>query len=269
MRSFVWILFICCLLIGCDFRKSAQTNPPSAEKEATLIVFAAASLTDAFTEIAERFEQSFPRLEVTLHFAGSHQLAQQINYGAPADVFASANQQQMQVVIASGRIEPNSPHSFAHNQLSAVVPVHNPASLNRIQDLAKPGLLIVLADEAVPAGQYVMHFLEKASKTFDASFQENVLANVASYEQNVRAVLTKVALGEADAGIVYRSDLAGNNAVIPIEIPELLILDAEYPVAPLSDSKHPDIAQAFTQFLLSQEGQRILTKHGFITADPV
>jgi len=266
MRSSIWILIICGLLTGCDFRKSAA--PPSPDNQVTLTVFAAASLTNAFTEIADVFEANHPHIEVTLHFAGSQQLAQQIKLGAPADVFASADRLQMQVAIESGRITEDTPEPFAHNRLSAVIPQNNPARLNTIDDLVRPGILIVLADQVVPIGHYTHIFLDKASQTMGNSFKENVLANVASYEQNVQAVLTKVSLGEADAGIVYSSDIIDNDSVLPVEIPDAFNPETIYPIASLSDTNYPDIAQAFTLLVRSMEGQRILAKHGFISKNP-
>ena len=266
MRSSLWILIVCGLLTGCDFRKSA--TPPTPDQQVTLTVFAAASLTNAFTEIADVFEADHPTVEVALHFAGSQQLAQQIKLGAPADVFASADHLQMHVAIESGRITEDALQPFAHNRLSAVIPPNNPASLKTIEDLVRPGLLIVLADQVVPIGHYTHIFLDKASQAMGHSFKENVLANVASYEQNVQAVLTKVSLGEADAGIVYTSDIIGNNAVLSVEIPDAFNPETVYPIAALSDTNYPDLAQAFTLFVRSIEGQRILAKHGFISEDP-
>ncbi len=266
MRSSIWILIVCGLLAGCDFRKSA--TPPTPDNQAKLTVFAAASLTNAFTEIADAFETTNPSVQVILHFAGSQQLAQQIKLGAPADVFASANRLQMQTAIESGRIKGGTPHAFAHNKLSAIIPPSNPANLHTIEDLAKPGLLIVLADIGVPIGHYTHSFLDRAALLIEDSYKENVLANVASYEQNVQAVLTKVSLGEADAGIVYTSDLTGNPSVLPVNIPDPLNLNTVYPIATLSDSSYPEIAQAFTVYVRSHEGQRILAKHGFISEDP-
>lgn len=268
MRSSLWILLGCLLLSGCDFRKGTPGKSSSSSEAVSLTVFAAVSLTDAFTEMARTFEKSNPGVEITLHFAGSQQLAQQIHHGAPVDVFASANQIQMNIAVSSGRIESTSPVPFAHNQLSAVIPADNPALLSTIEDLARPGLVIVLADEAVPIGQYSKDFLDKASHTLDASYRDDVLANVASYEQNVRAVLTKVALGEADAGIVYASDLVGSSSVIPVEIPPSYNPETTYPIASLSDTDHPVAAMGFIHFVRSIEGQRILSRHGFISKEP-
>jgi molybdate transport system substrate-binding protein len=143
--------------------------------------------------------------------------------------------------------------------------------LRQLQDLAKPGLRLVLADEAVPAGRYSLLFLDKAAQdeAFGANYKEQVLQNVVSYEENVRAVLAKVRLGEAEAGIVYQSDISGipdTGDVSYLEIPDELNWFADYPVAAIQDSAHPEIAQAFVDYILSETGQSILGKFGFIPA---
>lgn len=262
MRSSIWIFIVVCLLSGCDFRKEAHMSPPSQQQDVQLIVFAAASLSDAFTEIAKSFENVHPGVNVTLHFAGSQQLAHQIRQGAPADVFASANEAQMHLAIASGRIEPGASTPFATNELAIALPKTNPARLQTYEDLSRPELLIVLADQAVPIGFYSHSFLEKASQNFNEAYKGNVLDNVVSFEQNVRAVLTKVSLGEADAGIVYSSDLLGLNSVTSLEIPSHLNVNAGYPIASLSDTQVPEAARAFVQFVHSSEGQQILQNYG-------
>jgi molybdate transport system substrate-binding protein len=219
--------------------------------------------------MATSFEKQHPEIEVVLNLAGSQQLAQQLVLGAPADVFASANEPQMQVAISGGRIVSGAPVPFARNRLVVVAPVSNPASLNRLQDLAKPGLHLVLADDAVPVGRYARRFLENASRdaAFDPSYGQTVLANVTSFELNVRSALTKVALGEADAGIVYTSDLAGAGArqVVRLDIPDALNAVAVYPIAPVADSAHPELAAAFIAFVCSAVGQAILARYGFDT----
>lgn len=145
---------------------------------------------------------------------------------------------------------------------------HNPAHITSLSDLARPGLKLVLADKSVPAGQYALDFLDKASAdpTFGSGFKAKVLANVVSTEQDVKAVLTRVTLGGADAGIVYISDIAGSagSQVSHIEIPASLQVRAQYPIAPLSDSKHVDLAKAFVALVLSSQGQDTLRKYGFI-----
>jgi molybdate transport system substrate-binding protein len=244
--------------------------PAAPAAEAALTVFAAASLTEAFTAIAADFQAEHPGVTITFNFAGSNQLAEQINQGAPADVFASANSAQMAAAVEGGRIAPGAPQTFARNRLVVILPAGNSGGLAALRDLARPGLRLVLAAQAVPVGQYSLDFLDKAGRdaAYGAAFKEAVLANVVSYEENVRAVLTKVALGEADAGIVYTSDVTGEAAaqVDRLDIPDELNTLAAYPIAPLADSARPEAAQAFVEFVLSASGQEILAEHGFIPA---
>ncbi len=243
-----------------------EATEPAAEAEAiTLNVFAAASLTDAFSEIGAVFNAANPGATVAFNFAGSNQLATQITEGAPADVFASANAAQMTVAVESGRVDANATRLFATNRLVVVVPADNPAGIESLPDLATPDTLIVLAAEEVPVGRYSLEFLDRAAAdpAFDSGFKEAVLANVVSYEENVRSVLNKVALGEADAGIVYTSDLVGVEGVTALEIPDALNILAEYPIAALNDSAQADAAAAFVELVLSDEGQGILDNYGF------
>jgi len=236
--------------------------------EGTLTVFAAASLTDAFEEIATAFEAANPGVDVVYNFAGSQQLAAQINEGAPADVFASANNSQMQVVIEGSRVVSGAQKTFVRNRLVVITPKDNPAGIETLQDLARPGLRLILADSAVPVGQYSLDFLAKASALpeYTESFSPTVLANVVSFEDNVRSVLTKVALGEGDAGIAYTTDVALDaDNIQQIAIPDELNTIASYPIAPIADSPYPELAQAFIDYVLSPEGQQVLAKYGFIS----
>ncbi|NJN66763.1 MAG: molybdate ABC transporter substrate-binding protein [Chloroflexaceae bacterium] len=248
-------------------------TPPQPEPEtpasAHLIVFAAASLTESYQELGSVFEAAHPGTIVTLNLAGSQQLAQQLAQGAPADVFASANTKQMTVAIEAGRVVSGTQQVFAHNRLVAIVSTESPAAVEQLHDLAQPDIKLVLAAKEVPVGGYALDFLDKAAHdpAFGPAYQEGVLNNVVSYEQTVKAVLTKVALGEGDAGIVYSSDVTASAAekVTIIPIPDHLNTIATYPIASVSDSLHPALAQAFVDFILSPEGQTILAKHGFIT----
>lgn len=231
-------------------------------------MFAAASLTGAFTEAGQVFSQAHPGVTVSFSFAGSQELATQISQGAPADLFASANQNQMDAAIASGRINADAPQPFVQNRLVVIIPRDNPAGITSLADLANEGVKVVLAAAAVPVGQYTLDFLGKASTSseFPASYQADVLANVVSYEQNVRAVLTKLSLGEGDAGVVYASDVTGAEAadVIQLDIPDAFNTVAQYPIARLNDSENEDAAAQFITFILSAEGQAILAKYGFL-----
>jgi molybdate transport system substrate-binding protein len=274
---FFLTLILALLAAGC----TTQSAAPSMETEAVsetpayapaepveLNVFAAASLTESFNEIGKLFEANHPNVAVVFNFAGSQQLAQQINEGAPADIFASANKKQMDVVIEAGKVVSGTQRTFAKNRLVVIFPKDNPAGLKELKDLSNPGLKLVLAAKEVPVGQYSLDFLDKAvaDPAFGATFKEDVLKNIVSYEDNVKAVLTKVALGEADGGIVYNSDIAGQDAskVGRLDIPDALNVIASYPIAPIKDSKNPDLAQAFIDLVLSQEGQDNLAKYNFI-----
>ncbi len=243
-----------------------DASAPSGE----LNIFAAASLTDAFKEIGAKFEAANSGTKLTFNFAGSQQLAQQIGQGAPADVFASANNKQMDVVVEAGQVISGTQQAFVRNRLVVIYPKDNPAKLQTLKDLARPGLKLDLAAKEVPVGQYALDFLDKAGKdaTYGAAFKDGVLKNVVSYEENVKAVLSKVALGEADAGIVYTSDIGGDAAarVGRIDIPDALNTIATYPIAPIKDSKNAGLAQKFVDYVLAPEAQAILARYGFIPA---
>lgn len=263
------VLLLLVLLAACAAPPPTDPAAPAdAPLVGELVVFAAASLTDAFTQIGQDFEAANPGTRITYNFAGSQRLAQQIAQGAPADVFASANTRQMGVAIESGRIVSGTQQVFVQNRLIVVLPADNRAGIESLPDLARPGLKLVLAAEAVPVGAYSRDFLAKAAAdpAFGAGYDTAVLANLVSQEENVRAVLTKVRLGEADAGIVYSSDVAPDEAdqVLRLAIPDALNTIAAYPVAAVQDSQHAALADAFIAYLLSPAGQDVLAQYGFI-----
>jgi molybdate transport system substrate-binding protein len=240
---------------------------PAAQGTTELTVFAAASLTDAYRQIGKNFEKVNPGVKVTFNFAGSQQLAAQLGQGAPADVFASANTAQMNVAVNAGRIAKDASKIFVLNRLLVVVSPSSKVSVTKLQDLAKPGLKLVLAAKAVPVGQYALDFLDKAVKdpAFGSAYKENVLKNVVSYEDNVRSVLTKVSLGEGDAGIVYVSDVVSSpkTPVKRLDIPTKLNIIASYPIAPISDSKHAVLAKKFVDYMFAGDTRLILARYGF------
>ncbi len=249
-------------LAGC----AAPPAAPPAAQPATLTVFAAASLTESFGELGAMFEAQQPGATVVFNFAGSQQLAQQLAQDAPADVFASANQTQMQAAVDAGRIAAGSPQTFVRNRLVVVTPADNPARLASFADLAQPGLKLVLAAPEVPAGHYARQVLDLASQdpSLGADFVRSVTQNVVSYEENVRAVLSKVSLGEADAGIVYATDArSAGDAVHTLSIPGALNVVANYPVAPVADSAQAGLAAQFIALVLSPDGQAVLARYGF------
>lgn len=244
---------------GCD----NGPEPDGSRIDGEITVFAASSLTEAFREAGAAFERANPGTKVTFSFAASSALAVQINEGAPADVFASADANQMKSVTDEGNAA--EPTTFATNTPVAVVPKDGTA-VTAFADLAKPGIKLVLAGKDVPIGRYAREILEKASGPGGISpdFSERVLANLKSDEANVRAVLTKVQLGEADAGIVYKTDLASAaEDVRAIEIPAAYNVVAEYPIAVVAGTKNEATAAAFVAFLRSAEGLAILEKYGF------
>ena len=248
------------LLAGCGFASPASA--PDSESQ-TLTVFAAASLTDAFTEIGINFELANPGVTVTFNFAGSQALRTQIEEGAPADIFASANKTEMDALVTSAHVQQGIPQIFLNNKLVVILPANNSAGLSDLEDLAEPGIKLVLAAEEVPVGKYARQALEQMNDPFGSDFKNKVLANVVSNEDNVKQVVAKVQLDEADAGIVYTSDAVAAPDLKTIEIPNEFNVIAEYPIAPLVTSAKVDLATAFINYLLSPDGQSVLRKWGF------
>lgn len=227
-----WLAFALLLVVpGC-----AQ-QPTTAE---TVTVFAAASLTESFEQIAQAFEDANPGTDVVFNFGGSSGLAVQLSEGAPADVFAAASPSAMNAANRGGE-----PIVFATNVLQIAVPAGNPGGVSGLADFANPDLAIALCEVEVPCGG-------GAAKLFDAS---GITPSVDTYEQDVKAVLTKIALGEVDAGVVYVTDVVTADAVdgIPVDSEPV-----DYPIAALTDR-----GQAFIDFVMSAEGQRILAEAGF------
>ena len=239
----------------------SQTEEPL---EGELVVFAASSLTDAFNELAEAFTGEHPGVSVTFNFAASSALATQIDEGAPADVFASADNNQMQVVIDAGNA--TGPEQFATNLPVIIVPADG-GTVAGFEDLGNPGTRVIFAAPEVPIGRYSREILVKASADPSgpgADFAARVEANVVSNEANVRAVLTKIQLGEGDAGIVYSTDATvGADDVETIEIPAAYNVIAVYPIVALHDAENARAAAAWIKFVLSDDGQEILAGFGF------
>jgi molybdate transport system substrate-binding protein len=227
------------------------TTTPSVT--GNLTVFAAASLTDSFNEIGTAFTAANPGAKVTFSFDASSALAQQINQGAPADVFASADGANMDKVTKPG-LNGSAPVTFATNLLTIIVEPGNPKGITGVADLAKPGLKVVLCAPEVPCGRYAAQILKTAGVTLTP----------VSLEQNVKGVVTKVTAGEADAGIVYVTDVqATKGKADMVAIPKDVNVVAEYPIATVKASKNQAADQAFIDFVLAPEGQAILKKYGF------
>lgn len=265
---FVLTILLSLILTACGPAVTLHSTVAQAIGTAprTLTVFAAASLTDAFTEIGKNFESANPGVTVMLNFAGSQALRTQIEEGAPADVFASANNAEMNTLVSDKLVEDGKLQIFLTNQLVVILPAKNPAGINKLQDLAKPGLKLVLAAEDVPVGGYARQSLDKMNGRFGSDFKDKVIANVVSNEDNVKQVVAKIQLGEADAGIVYTSDASAVPDLPTVEIPASLNVVAKYPIALLNRSTNTALARSFIDYVLSAEGQQVLKKWGFASA---
>ena len=238
-------------LAGCGGGDDDAGGSSGATTPGELKVFAAASLTAAFTRLGDQYAAANGGDKVTFNFAGSQALATQIQQAAPADVFASADITNMDKV----KDLVGAPQIFASNQLQIVVEKGNPRNVQGLDDLANPDLKVVLAAPEVPVGKYGQQALEKAGVT----------VKPVSQEQDVKAVVSKVSLGEADAGIAYVTDVtAGGDKVEGVEIPEDQNVVATYPIATVKAAKDQQGAQAFLDLVLSAEGQQVLKEYGFL-----
>ena len=249
----------------------AQPSPARGAPPQQLTVFAAASLAETFQDLAHRFEAAHPGVQVRMSFLGSQQLASQLAQGAPADVFASADDRAMEAAKAAGRVDGDSA-IFAQNRLVVIVPRTNPARIGRLEDLARHGVKFVLGAENVPVGHYGRAVLANlaARPGFGPDFARRALANVVSEEENVKGVVGKVQLGEADAGMCYRSDVtsAVSRYVTTIAIPDSANVLASYAIAVVTPAAAPGLARAFVDLVRSPAGQKALVAHGFVPVGP-
>lgn len=243
------------------------TSLANAQQSRTLTVFAASSLTDAFEEIGAGFEAENPDIDVVFNFGNSSTLATQLVEGAPADVFASANFRQMRVARAGGRILGLS-RIFARNQLVLAVSAGSTAEIENLADLAKPGIKFLLVAEGAPVRDYTNRMFALAAKDpdFGEAFHDAAMANLVSEEANVRQVTAKLALGEADVGIVYQSDITPDIAdkVLALPIPDVFNTIARYPIAITNDTTDAELSRMFVDYVLSEAGQEVLVKWGFL-----
>jgi molybdate transport system substrate-binding protein len=243
----VVLLVVAVVAAGCG----GNDDSPGGESPTGIKVFAAASLTAAFNQLGERYTAANGGTKVTFNFAGSQALATQIRQGAPADVFASADVPNMDK--ARDLVDP--PQNFASNRLRIVVEKGNPRGVKSLDDLAGKDLKVVLAAPQVPAGRYAEQILDRAG----------VSVQPVSLEDNVKAVVTKVSLGEADAGIVYATDVtAAGDKIEGVDIPKDQNVTATYPIATVKASRHQQQAQAFVDLVRSPDGQRVLESFGFL-----
>ena len=267
-------------LAGCG-GASAATNPAAdpgtpgpgedgatASARVELVVFAAASLRDAFGAVKESYEAAHPGVAITFSFDGSGALRTQLEQGAPADLFASADQVNPQALVDAGLAD-GRPIPFAGNHLALVVPADNPAGIASPFDLARPGVRLVGAGATVPITEYTTQMVGLLAGLPGAApgFAAAVASNVVSREDNVRAVLAKIELGEGDAGIVYATDaIAAGDAVAVIPIPAEANVAVTCTAVVLRDAPHREAATAFLAWLTGGEGQAILARFGFVPA---
>lgn len=262
-------------LLACGDDAGPNPTPAAGAPAATatpgvtgnITVFAAASLTDAFNELATEFKKANPGVgEISFNFAGSSALRTQLEQGARAEIFASADTVQMDAAKKSGVVS-GGDKIFARNSLVIITPKSNPGRVAAPVDLKKSGLKLVLAAPEVPVGNYARQMFTKmdADPAYGAGFNDAVLKNVVSNEANVKQVVAKVELGEADAGVVYGTDVTASVApnLNKIEVPAALNIIAEYPIALTKDARNTKAGQAFIDFIFSSAGQTILKKYGF------
>ncbi len=228
---------------------------PTPQVSGSLTVLAAASLTAAFTRIGDDVHKKYPGVDVRFSFAGSPTLVTQIQQGAPADVFASADQANMQKVVTGG-FNVGSPTVFAHNKLEIAVQAGNPKHITSLNDLTNSAIKVVVCAPGVPCGTYSTTTFGKAGIT----------VKPVSQEQDVKSVLTKVGLGEADAGIVYVTDVkAAGSQVEGVAIPDNLNTTAEYPIVELKTTQSEAAARAFVDYVVGTEGQKTMATFGFLS----
>lgn len=241
-----------------------------AEEPKEITVFTAASLTGAFGEIGQMYKNE-TNSSAVFNFDGSQALRTQIENGAYADVFASANRKQMNALKNGGLMNNSSIVIFTKNRLSLIVPRDNPAKIGSLLDLARPGIKIVMGTKDVPVGDYAMQIISKLGNdsAYGPDYKARVLANVISQETNVNYVVTKVALGEADVGFAYVSDITEDLAskVEKIDIPDEYNIIAEYHMGILLQSRYPAESWEFMNLVMSDEGKAVLERYGFAPAE--
>jgi molybdate transport system substrate-binding protein len=250
--------------LGCGSSAAEGDDGEDEDGGGTLTVLAASSLTDAFGELAKTFEQRNPGVTVKQSFESSSTLLTQIQQGAPADVFASASEEEMDTAVKEG-LTGEEPEVFVKNREVVLVPKDNPAGIRDFRDVAKHGVRLVLAEEGVPAADYALEILGKADREYGPGFEKDVLSNVVSREADVRASVNRVVVGDADATFGYASDYTPDvrDRVEVVPIPQDLNIVATYPIAALEDAKEPGLAREWVDLVTGDEGQRVLEKWGF------
>ncbi|MBA2712312.1 MAG: molybdate ABC transporter substrate-binding protein [Rubrobacteraceae bacterium] len=263
------LLALALVLAGCGGSGSGGGSGGSGgggggKQGGTLTILAASSLTDAFGELGTTFEKQNQGTTVKASFGASSDLLAQIQQGAPADVFASAAEEEMNAAEKDGLVE-GKPEVFVKNREVIMVPKDNPANINSLKDMSMPDIKLVLAAKDVPAADYAIEILGKADKQYGSGFKKKVLSNVVSREADVRASVNRVVVGDADATFGYASDYTPDirDKVKVIPIPPDLNIIATYLIAALKDAKEPALAKKWVDLVTSEEGQKVLKKWNF------
>lgn len=269
--SILAVLLLSVLVAGCTTSSpsvSPTAAPTAVPQQTILTVFAAASLSTAFNDTIKAYEANHTNVVIVPQYAGTQALVTQVQQGAYADVFASASTSYMTTMKNGGYMNNSTVANFTKNKLAIIVPASNPANITSMADLAKPGVKLVICAPSVPCGSYTLQVLNKsvANASYGPSYNSSVMANVVSQETDVNSAISKVALGEADAAFVYKSDVPASmqDKVTFVQIPDSLNVVVTYPIGVLAQSKDQADAQGFVSFVLSPDGQAILKNHGFI-----
>lgn len=253
-----WWVAAMLFVFGCKSKPDSIQVAPTDDK---LVVFAAASLRSTFTTMGDAFRRQHPNVKLEFNFAGTQELRTQLEQGAEADVFASADQRHMAELVKAGRVD--QPRVFAKNEPVLAVAKESADRIASLRDLPNANRIVVGTPE-VPIGRYTLQILDRAGKSLGADFRARVEAHVISRELNVRQIYSKVSIGEADVGIVYRTDVQGSDTGVKlVPIPPEINVIAEYPIGIVSHTKHAALAKSWLDFVLSSEGQRRLQKAGF------
>lgn len=265
MKKVLSALFALSILaVGCTPASTPAPTATATVQPRTLTVFADSALTEAFTEVSSRFEEANPGVMVKFQFGGTQTLRNQIIQSGGADVFASASVREMTALVAALMVNKNAvQRAFVTDKLVVVLPPGNPANIQSIDGLAAPGLKLSLPAETDPAGKYTRIVLKNLNATYGDGFNQKVISNAAFNEENVRLVVDRVKSGEADAGIVYFSDLITAPSLVTLPIPDDANILAEFTIAALTRSPNADLAQKFVDFVFSSDGQTILQQWKF------